>query len=69
MMMSPLEREIDRERWAKAKCACGAKAGHEIWQRGTHRYECCRCYVQAGGSPADWHQLCMQTYAEMKAKP
>ncbi len=28
---------------------------------------CCRCYVQKGHPPADWHRECMRAYAELKA--
>lgn len=28
--------------------------------------QCCGCYVKAGNPPADWHTVCMRTYAEMK---
>lgn len=30
---------------------------------------CCRCYVRSGSAPADWHPLCVKTYAEITGLP
>lgn len=42
---------------------CGAQARH---LRGAARL-CCRCYVEDGGAPSDWHDDCLKAYAEKQA--
>lgn len=37
---------------------------HETTYQGETIYRCCKCYVEAGGSPADWHAECMRAYEE-----
>jgi len=29
---------------------------------------CCKCHIETGGAPANWHPECMQAYKEMKQK-
>jgi hypothetical protein len=54
------------------KCTkCGERlAKHEIhrwWKTPPDEYLCCKCYVEGGGAPADWHPLCMKTYNVLHA--
>lgn len=46
-------------------------ANHEIhkhWETPKDIYLCCKCYVEQGGTPSDWHSICMSTYEEIKKK-
>lgn len=38
------------------------KAQHREFLAGVERNLCCRCYVEEGNPPADWHPECMTTY-------
>lgn len=41
-------------------------AAHYISNAGVVRHLCCRCFVEEGNPPADWHRLCMETYRRIK---
>ena len=44
---------------------CGEPAYHVS---GT-TYACCKCHVEAGNPPADWHSRCMEAYNAKNGKP
>jgi hypothetical protein len=47
------------------------KANHSIckyWETPEYHHLCCKCYVEEGNVPADWHPLCMETYVKLKTK-
>lgn len=29
---------------------------------------CCKCYIEEGNAPADWHTGCMKYYKQLKGK-
>lgn len=37
---------------------------HKWWETPKDQYLCCKCYVEQGNTPADWHPLCMETYSK-----
>ena len=50
------------------KCgSCGNLAMHTLYKKGKRKCLCCRCYVQAGNIPADWHPKCIRE-ADRKKK-
>ena len=42
------------------------KAMHSHYTKGITLRLCCRCHVESGGTPADWHPECMQVYVTLK---
>lgn len=55
------------------KCTkCGERPSnhriHRHWITPPDQYLCCKCYVEGGSIPADWHPLCMKTAKKMKDK-
>ncbi len=45
------------------------KSMHQVWTRQTGQREfCCKCYVEDGGSPADWHPDCMHAAYGSKSR-
>lgn len=36
------------------------------WEEPAEQRLCCKCYVEGGRPPADWHPLCMQTDKELQ---
>lgn len=45
---------------------CGNSANHTTFKDGKAVRLCCKCYVQAGNPPADWHLGCMREYGKEK---
>ena len=43
-------------------CRCGGRARHMVGGSCV----CCRCYVEAGYPPSDWHEDCMKAYEDKK---
>ena len=41
---------------------------HKWWETPKDEYLCCKCYVEQGSAPADWHPLCMETYSKLKVE-
>ena len=45
---------------------CGSKKNvlHQIWPPNEEKpsWYCCKCYVDGGNPPANWHPECMRTY-------
>lgn len=57
------DRVREQREQSKIPCVgCGKKTSHTV---GGKRM-CCKCYVEAGNAPADWHSECMRTYAKLK---
>lgn len=50
----------------KDKCECGKISSHTVFEKGKRKRLCCKCYVQAGNPPADWHRGCMQEAGKIK---
>jgi hypothetical protein len=47
--------------------ACDNCGEHQAMHHG-EKDLCCKCYVEAGNPPADWHRVCMETYNILKRK-
>lgn len=41
-------------------CKCGNQAMHTVFEQGEAKRLCCKCYIKAGNTPADWHPDCMR---------
>jgi len=54
-----LEQALKGDKKIKDKCACGVISSHTIYEKDIKKRLCCKCYVQAGNPPADWHDGCM----------
>ncbi len=50
----------------KEECECGAISSHIVFEKGETKRLCCKCYVQAGNIPADWHIECMREAGQEK---
>jgi pyruvate formate-lyase activating enzyme-like uncharacterized protein len=51
--------------WMNRGCdICLKPSTHSVFQSGLTTLYCCRCHVNAGFAPADWHPDCMSTYKE-----
>ncbi len=53
------------------KCMkCGERPASHIsikhWITPSEEHLCCKCHVEGGSLPADWHPLCMKTAEEIK---
>jgi len=50
------------------KCGKGAAMHHISYpmERNKDQNLCCKCHVEQGESPSDWHPLCMETYHKMR---
>lgn len=48
--------------------ACDECGIHQVFHPGCGGAKdlCCACHVRAGHPPADWHRVCMETYAAME---
>lgn len=43
-------------------------AMHTIYLNNENQHICCKCFVNKGNAPSDWHSLCMMTYNLNKGK-
>jgi hypothetical protein len=51
---------------SKENCKCGKLAMHVFYEKGIRVCQCCKCYVNGGNAPADWHPECMKAYMKTK---
>jgi len=51
---------------------CGERpANHEVykwWEEPEKQDLCCKCHINDGGDPADWHLDCMREHKKLEAR-
>ena len=50
------------------KCECGKESLHHVLrplQENADTWQCCKCHVEGGGDPSDWHKECMRVYRKI----
>ena len=58
----------DGQKCTNCNSAEAKHSTHKWWETPQDQYLCCKCHVEQGGAPADWHPVCMETYNELKVQ-